>query len=65
MAWLYRKNERDMWTVGFYTPKGEWETESDHLTREAAAERVNYLNGGGGASADDVAAAALFLRDEL
>lgn len=36
--WLY--------TVGFYDPKGEWIPESDQETREKAAERCHYLNGG-------------------
>lgn len=38
--------EHDLFTVGFYTPGGKFEAESDHTTREAAAARVNYLNGG-------------------
>jgi hypothetical protein len=45
--------EHNLFTVGFYDPAGRWEPESDHSTREAAAERVHYLNGGrrpGGAS---------------
>lgn len=33
-------------TVGFYTPKGEWIPESDHETREQASDRVHWLNGG-------------------
>lgn len=43
--WLYQ-SEDDVWTVGFYTPNGEWKPESDHKTSEAAAKRVHYLNGG-------------------
>ena len=35
----------DLWTVGFYHPDGSWEPESDHVTEEAAASRVSYLNG--------------------
>lgn len=35
----------DLWTVGFYTPEGKWEAESDHDTKESAAVRVHYLNG--------------------
>ena len=34
------------YTVGFYSPDGKWEPESDHRTAEEAAERVHYLNGG-------------------
>jgi len=36
----------DLYTVGFYDPNGKWQTESDHETRDEAAQRVNYLNGG-------------------
>jgi hypothetical protein len=35
-----------LYTVGFYTPEGKWEPESDHSTQEAAANRVAWLNGG-------------------
>lgn len=38
--------EHNLYTVGFYTPSGKWEPESDHATREEAAKRVAYLNGG-------------------
>lgn len=40
--------EHDLFTVGFYDPSGKWEPESDHSTREEAALRVHYLNGGRG-----------------
>ena len=36
--------------MGFYAPDGEWMTESDWDSPEAAAKRVNYLNGGTGAA---------------
>lgn len=39
-------NYHSLFTVGFYLPDGKWEPESDHSTRDAAAERVHYLNGG-------------------
>lgn len=39
-------SEGSLWTVGFYKPNGEWNPESDHDTKESAAERVHYLNGG-------------------
>ena len=32
--------------VGFYTPSGVWIPDSDHDNKEAAAQRVHYLNGG-------------------
>jgi len=44
--YVYRRTEPGLWTVGFYTPSGVWCSESDHDTKEAAAARVHYLNGG-------------------
>jgi len=44
--YVYIKSETFLWTVGFYQPDGTWVAESDHDTREKAAERVHYLNGG-------------------
>lgn len=42
-----------LYTVGFYRPDdGKWEPESDHASREAAAQRVHYLNGGHSAAQD-------------
>jgi len=35
-----------LWTVGFYSPDGKWNPESDHDTPEKAAQRVHWLNGG-------------------
>lgn len=32
--------------VGFYTPQGEWIGDSEHETRQSAADRVHWLNGG-------------------
>ncbi len=40
--------EHNLYTVGFYTPDGKWEPESDYNTRDEAARRVHYLNGGKG-----------------
>ena len=46
-TWVYvRSDSERLWTVGFFSPDGEWHTDSDHDTRESAAERVHYLNGG-------------------
>lgn len=45
-GWLYIQSEKGLWTVGFYDPTGAWQPESDHGSREAAAARVHYLNGG-------------------
>jgi hypothetical protein len=44
--WVYIRSEPNLYTVGFYDPSGEWHTDSDFSDREAAAERVHYLNGG-------------------
>ena len=44
--YVYIKTERFLWTVGFYSLDGEWHPDSDHDTKESAAERVHYLNGG-------------------
>jgi hypothetical protein len=44
--YVYIKSESQLWTVGFYSPDGKWIPESDHTTKETAAERVHYLNGG-------------------
>jgi hypothetical protein len=44
--WVYRRTEPSLWTVGFYSPDGEWHTDSDYSDREPAAQRVHYLNGG-------------------
>lgn len=44
--YVYLKSEPQLWTVGFYSPDGKWNPESDHGTPEQAAARVHYLNGG-------------------
>ncbi len=46
MSYVYKQTEPGLWTVGFYKPDGEWEPESDHSSKENAAERVHWLNGG-------------------
>ena len=47
MSYVYIESEHNaLWTVGFYKPDGKWVAESDHNTEQAAAERVQYLNGG-------------------
>ena len=43
--YVYIKTERQLYTVGFYDPQGEWHAESDHDTKESAANRVAWLNG--------------------
>lgn len=45
--YIYIKHQGEaLYTVGFYTPQGVWEPESDHSTIAEAAARVHYLNGG-------------------
>lgn len=43
--YVYIKSEPTLWTVGFYSPNGTWQPESDHSAPEDAANRVHYLNG--------------------
>ena len=45
MTWVYIKSEPNLWTVGFYDPKGQWHPDSDHGQSELAAERCAWLNG--------------------
>ncbi len=44
--YVYIKSEPNLWIVGFYSPDGKWNSESDHETQTSAAEQVHYLNGG-------------------
>lgn len=46
MTYVYIMSEPNLWTVGFYAPNGEWHPDSDYATRNEAAKRVHYLNGG-------------------
>jgi len=43
--YVYINSEPSLYTVGFYSPDGEWHPDSDHSIREEAAERVAWLNG--------------------
>jgi hypothetical protein len=43
--YVYIQSEPGLWTVGFYTPSGKWNPESDWDCKEDAAKRVAYLNG--------------------
>lgn len=49
----YIKSESFLWTCGFYDPEGKWKPESDHDSKQSAADRVHYLNGGNARLADD------------
>jgi len=44
--WVYIRSEANLYTVGFFSPDGRWQTDSDHQSKDEAAKRVNYLNGG-------------------
>ena len=46
IMWVFRTTEPGLWTVGYYTPDREWVTDSDWPTKEEAADRVHWLNGG-------------------
>ena len=39
-------SEHSLYTVGFYDPSGKFVAENDYNTKDEAAERVHYLNGG-------------------
>lgn len=45
-SYVYQQSESRLWTVGFYTPDGDWVSEADFDSADAAAERVHWLNGG-------------------
>ena len=44
--WVYLRTEKRLWTVGYYRPDGKFETDDDFDDRDAARDRVAYLNGG-------------------
>ena len=49
MSYVYQSvmgEPQPTWTVGFHRPDGAWITDSDHVSREAAATRCHWLNGG-------------------
>jgi hypothetical protein len=48
MSYYYRKTEPQLWTVMTTDGTGDVHTDSDHDTKEDAAARVHYLNGGDG-----------------
>jgi hypothetical protein len=45
-GYVYIQSEPQLWTVGFYRPDGRWLPESDHDSKDEAAQRVIALNGG-------------------
>lgn len=46
-TWVYVYSRLDdLYTTGFYDPEGKWQPDRDCPTREEAAQRVHWLNGG-------------------
>lgn len=46
LMWVYKPLDGGKWVVGFYQPDGTWMADGEFDTRDQAAARVNYLNGG-------------------
>jgi hypothetical protein len=44
--YVYIQTEPLLWTVGHYCPTGEFIAESDWGSKDQAAKRTHYLNGG-------------------
>jgi hypothetical protein len=44
--YVYEKTGKQVFTVGYYNPKGKFITETVYQEIEEALERVHYLNGG-------------------
>lgn len=42
---FYLQTEPNLYTVGFYDNNNKWRPDTDHPTREEAADRTAYLNG--------------------
>ena len=48
LMWIYKQGQVDeRWLVGYWSPDREWHLDSCFTTKEAAAARVHWLNGGG------------------
>lgn len=45
LMWVYIRSDAG-YTVGFWSPDKTWHSDSDWPTREQAASRVHFLNGG-------------------
>lgn len=57
LMWVFRRSETSLYTVGYYAPDRSWHPEGDYPSKEEAAARVHWLNGGGGPSPEVQAAA--------
>lgn len=44
--WVYIPQEDETFEVGFFSPDGQWFADGKYDSKEDAARRVNYLNGG-------------------
>ena len=44
--YVYIRTDSSLFTVGFYDPDGKWHPDSDYSSRDDAAARVRFLNGG-------------------
>lgn len=62
MSYVYIQSEPGLFTVGFYDPSGRWHSDSDYESREGAAARVAYLNGGRAAESAEESAAERDVR---
>lgn len=43
---VYRETGPDVWSIGFYTPDGEWHPQTNRDNRDDAEAHLHYLNGG-------------------
>lgn len=46
IMYVYQPSDDGKWVVGFFCPDGTWVSEGVFDNQEAAAARVNWLNGG-------------------
>ena len=44
--YVHRRSEPGLWTVGYYTPSGDWVAVEDFTSERKARNLVHYLNGG-------------------
>lgn len=44
--YVYVRSEPGLYTTGFYDPSGKWHPDDDFTSKDEAAARVHYLNGG-------------------
>ena len=44
--WVYMRSETGLFTTGYYDPKGVWHPDKDFDNKDAASNRVHFLNGG-------------------